>query len=420
MLSKQGYRVDVQRQTPSEILKVLVSGCEMQDGERIKRGRFQEVLDLLYEDLTLDSGNFDENTWVSLCQRVASKCPLTKEKSEMLWRWWIDWEDPNRPAFPKVLHRHLDASKAARNRPVVLAVGHEGIEEVKASADFGQGLDTERELELDEALDAIDRWWISNQKTGRFRLGEEMMECPQNCLEPDSKDLIKMTLRNLYDATVRVTKKAITGFLCECIFLDGPCRRLKNRRVVSRKRWLVAAAPLLRGDLTGASDCVVHDMGTVVRGETTIRVSSLINIQADGDAEIMGSMLFARDPGVSKLDGVPRLFSVSGEKDTADSSQLYVLYETAPEVKEQSINETAPDLLKGGCRPLRLVNKTTGIYVWSKEMVSHPEVQRSFDGALWTDEHVEMGHAWQFPCVSCKGANQLLHQVLYSRDGIFL
>jgi hypothetical protein len=45
-------------------------------------------------------------------------------------------------------------------------------------------------------------------------------------------------------------------------------------------------------------------MGTVVRGETTVRVSSLINlnsIQVDDDAVVMGSMVFARDQKSASL-----------------------------------------------------------------------------------------------------------------------
>ena len=336
-----------------------------------------------------------------------------------------------------MLHRHLDRSQAAARRPLAFAVGDEGIVEVEAAAAVAaaeaaaaaahedahtrqqqkhrrnrhrvkQGPDLEQHVDLNEALKMVHVWWTSVQKTGRFRgkqKDEEVPEVPENTLEPQCKEKIEDTLRVLCKSSVVITVGVVQSFLSDCLQPDSPCPRVQGRKLLTKKVWLQALGPLLQGDLSGVSECRSHVDGAMVRGESTVRVSSTILVKAEEGAEAMCSFLFQPDAEKSKNDGIARLYSRSKD----GSGAMYLLYESAPGTE-------------GGCRPLKLKDRDSSVVPWMEQkrpIRSHSKgASSSKDGAA-AQQLVSAGHAWEFPCTSCKGTYQRLHDLLSGTHEIF-
>ena len=167
------------------------------------------------------------------------------ETAENLWQWLSEWRDPDCPTYLEVLHQYLDASEAARHRPLVFAVGDEGIAEVEAAAETAAAAEkaketargaqhssrrrhrnsrgepskvVAREISLAEALEIVDRWWTSAQDTGRLlKDKKKALEVPGSCLEPESRRMIEQTLVELYDAPVSINDDVLSDFLHACL-----------------------------------------------------------------------------------------------------------------------------------------------------------------------------------------------------------
>ena len=426
VVSKKGDIIQVLRQCPGEILSlVLWHLSQKYYADRMSQGQFREALDQLYDYLVAHTGGFERDSWTLLCHSVPVRQRPKQNVEKALWQWLVELKPPHIPTYLDVLHRHLDRSEAAAKRPLAFAIGDEGIAEVEAAAALAaaaeapaasahedahsrgqqkqrrsrhsakRGEDVERPVDLDEALKMVHVWWTSAQKTGRFRgklKDDEVLEVPENTLEPWCKGKIEETLRLLCESAVLLTVGVIQGFLSDLLQSDSPCPRVPGRTLLSKTRWLHALAPVLQGDLSGVSECRSHVDGAMVRGESTVRVSSTILVEAEEGAEAMCSFLFQRDAEMSKNNGIARLYSRS--KGGAGASQMFLLYESAPGTE-------------GGCRPLKLVDRDSHAVRWMDQKRT-----TKLQGKGASAQPPGPGHAWEFPCTSCKGTYQMLHDIL--------
>jgi hypothetical protein len=426
VVSKKGDIVQVLRQCPGEILSlVLWHLSQKYYADRMSQGQFREALDQLYDYLVAHTGGFERDSWTLLCHSVPVRQRPTQNVEKALWQWLVELKPPHIPTYLDVLHRHQDRSEAAAKRPLAFAIGDEGIAEVEAAAALAaaaeapaesahedaqtrgqqkqrrsrhrakRGEDVERPVDLDEALKMVHVWWTSAQKTGRFRgklKDEEVLEVPENTLEPWCKGKIEDTLRLLCESAVLLTVGVIQGFLSDLLQSDSPCPRVLGRKLLSKTMWLHALAPVLQGDLSGISECRSHVDGAMVRGESTVRVSSTILVEAEEGAETMCSFLFQRDAEMSKNHGIARLYSRS--KGGAGASHMFLLYESASGTE-------------GGCRPLKLVDRDSQAVRWMDQ-----KRPAKLQGKGASAQPPGPGHAWEFPCTSCKGTYQMLHDLL--------
>ena len=297
VLAKKGKMVYVQRHSPSLLLRIIIAASvnQVEWQSLIEQGQYMEAMVKMFEDLVLgaasSTGGFDRDTWFYLIK--ISGMNVSNEDFQALWRWWIEWADlpieGRRPTYTQALHMHLDNSDTAGQQSLVLAIGYDAVTEIEskyASEAPSQKQNCHedgaaREVTLKEALELTNLWWSSKQRTGRCRMGESVSERPVNSLDSECKEQVQDTLRQLYAASVKVNVRVVNGFLSQCMKAHGPCRRMKGTELVSIQRWLAAVEPLLKGDWSGSSESDHHVEGAMVRGQTSVCISSLISIQAE-------------------------------------------------------------------------------------------------------------------------------------------